>query len=94
MIAQAAGNVDVSKIVLVDDDLRRTFVSSNQVRADGIAPDADVTLAKINIPKRVAKASRRIGMVGPILEVTPFDEFGNRIFSMQGPDGRIDVSRG
>jgi predicted esterase len=94
LIAQAAGNVDVSKVVLVDDDLRRTFVSSNQVRADGIAPDADVTLAKINIPKRVANASRRIGMVGPILEVTPFDEFGNRIFSMRGPDGRIDVIQG
>ncbi|MHB0955734.1 MAG: carboxylesterase family protein [Pirellulaceae bacterium] len=94
LIAQSAGNVEVSKIVLVDDDLRRTFVSSNQVRTDGIAPDADVTLARIDIPKRVAKGSRRIGMVGPIIEVTPFDEYGNRVFSMQGREGRIDVIQG
>jgi len=94
LVPQSAGNVDVSKIVLVDDDLRRTFVSSNQVRADGIAPDAELTLTKIDIPKRVAKAARRIGMVGPILEVTPFDEYGNRIFSMMGQNGRIDVVQG
>jgi predicted esterase len=94
LIAQSSGNVDVAKIVLVDDDLRRTFVSSNQVRADGIVPDNDVSLAKITIPKRVANSSRRIGMVGPILDVTPFDEFGNRIFSMQGQEGRIDVIQG
>ncbi len=43
-----AGNVDVSKIVLVDDDLRRTFVSSNNVRTDGLAADADVSMAKIH----------------------------------------------
>ena len=26
--------------------------------------------------------------------MTPFDEFGNRIFSMQGQEGRIDVVQG
>ena len=91
---KGAGNVDVAKIVLVDDDLRRTFVSSNQVRTDGLAADADIVLAKIRIPKRVARVSRRIASVGPIIEVTPFDEFGNRIFSMQGQNGRIDVVQG
>lgn len=94
LVAQAAGNVDVSKIVLVDDDLRRTFVSSNQVRADGIAPDVDVALMRINIRKRVANSSRRIGMVGPVLEISPFDEFGNRVFSMQGENGPINVIQG
>jgi predicted esterase len=33
-------------------------------------------------------------MVGPIIEVTPFDEYGNRVFSMQGREGRIDVIQG
>jgi predicted esterase len=94
LIPQAAGNVDVAKIVLVDDDLRRTFVSSNQVRSDGIAPAADTALVRIDIPKRVAKTSRRIGLVGPILEVSPFDEFGNRVFTMQGRDGAMEVVQG
>jgi predicted esterase len=92
--AKSAGNVEVSKIVLVDDDLRRTFVSSNQVRTDGISADADLVVAKLPIPKRVAKGTRRIGLVGPIIEITPFDEFGNRTFSMRGPNGRLDVIQG
>ncbi len=91
---KGGGNVDVRKIVLVDDDLRRTFVSSNNVRSDGIAADDGVSLAKINISKRIARNARRIGAVGSILRVTPFDEFGNRIFSMRGRDGRIDVVQG
>ncbi|MBM4093685.1 MAG: hypothetical protein FJ276_30405, partial [Planctomycetes bacterium] len=89
-----SGNVDVAKIVLVDDQLRRTFVSSNQVRADGLAADGDVGVEEIKVPKRVAQVGRRIGSVGPILEVTPFDEVGNRIFSMQSLQGRIDVVQG
>lgn len=88
------GNVDVRKIVLVDDDLRRTFVSSNNVRTDGLAAEEDVSLVRIALDKPVARNARRIGAVGPILEVTPFDQYGNRMFSMLGHDGRIDVIQG
>ncbi len=94
LVAQPAGNVDVEKILLVDDDLRVTFVSTNQVRTGGIAPDTGIPMAKIMVPKRVASSSRRIGMVGSILQITPFDEYGNRVFSIQGPNGRIDVIQG
>jgi len=87
-------NVAVTKIVLLDDGLRRTFVSSNQVRAGGLAPGDDAALIKIRIPKRVAQGGRRISSVGPILQVTPFDAYGNRIFSMRGPRGRVDVIQG
>lgn len=90
----SGGNVDVRKIVLVDDNLRRTFVSSNNVRTDGLAAEDDVSVVKIEITKPVARGPRRIGAVGPIIEVTPFDEYGNRVFSMQGPNGRIDVVQG
>ncbi len=91
---KGGGNVAVRKIVLVDDDLRRTFVSSNNVRADGIAADDGTSQVKIRISKPVARSARRIGSVGDILRVTPFDEFGNRIFSMRGRQGRIDVVQG
>ena len=91
---KSAGNVDVRKIVLVDDNLRRTYVSSNMVMPGGVAADAEISMEKIVIDKRVAQVGRRLGGVGPILEVTPFDEFGNRIFSMQSEMGRIDVIQG
>jgi predicted esterase len=92
--AKSAGKVDVRKIVLVDDNLRRTFVSSNLVLPGGVAADADISLEKIVIDKRIAQVGRRLGGIGPILEVTPFDEFGNRIFSMQSESGRLDVIQG
>lgn len=88
------GNVAVRKIVFVDDDLRRTFVSSNNVRAGGVAVDGKVSKEKITISKPVARGPRRISAVGPILNVAPFDEFGNRVFSMRGPNGRVDVIQG
>jgi predicted esterase len=91
---KSSGNVDVRKIVLVDDNLRRTFVSSNNVMPGGVAADAEIALEKIVIDKRVARVGRRLGGVGPIVEVTPFDEFGNRIFSMQSESGRLDVIQG
>jgi predicted esterase len=95
MVKQStSGAVSVKKIVLVDDGLRRTFVSSNQVRAGGVAPGRDVILTEIPIKKPVANTGRTLGAVGPILEVTPFDEFGNRVFSMQAPKGRLDVVQG
>lgn len=87
-------NVKVAKIVLVDDGLRRSFVSSDQVRTGGLAPDGDAAPLKIRIAKRVAQGGRRISSVGPIIQVTPFDEYGNRIFSMRGPRGQVDVVQG
>ncbi len=92
--AKSSGKIDVRKIVLVDDNLRRTFVSSNLVLPGGVAADADISLEKIVIDKRIAQVGRRLGGVGPILDVTPFDEFGNRIFSMQSESGRLDVIQG
>ncbi len=91
---KGGGNVDVRKIVFVDNDLWRTFVSSNNVRTDGLAAGDDLNFTRIQIDKKIARSARRIGGVGPILQVTPFDEFGNRIFSMMGPNGRMDIVQG
>ncbi len=91
--AKLAGGVDVRPILLIDNGLKRTFVSKQQVvgideRAAGGAPES------IRIEQRVAKAGARIGSIGPILGVTPFDEFGRRIFSMSTVGGRADVVQG
>lgn len=86
------GNVDVKQIVIVDDDLRRVFFSSYQAKA--IEPGAPAANERIKIEQRVASGGRRIGAVGPIVAVQPFDAFGRRIFVMAGPKGNIEVIQG
>ena len=86
-----AGQVKVRQIVFVDDELRRTFFSQIQVQA--VVP-SQLNLEKIRIEQRVAKGNRRIAAVGPIVRVTPFDEWGRRIFTMNTSGGPIDVIQG
>ncbi len=90
--APGAGEVRVESILVVDDGLRRTFVSSRRVRA--ILDDAVDQPIKIRVWQNDAKRGAIIGRVGRQLGVTPFDEFGRRIFKIQGRDGPISVVQG
>lgn len=87
----AAGQVKVRQIVFVDDQLRRTFFS--QIQVQSVVP-SQLNLEKIAIDQRVAKGSRRVAAVGPIIRVTPFDEWGRRIFTMNTAQGPIDIIQG
>ena len=79
-------------IIIVDDGLRRTFVRDLDVAA--VAESPATADERILIKQPVAEAGRQIGIVGPILGVTPFDKWGRRTFSMQGPQGQLDVIQG
>ena len=88
----SADQVAAKPIVLIDDHWRRIFVPNSQVASFAVAPAAGHE--KITIPQRVAKAGRKIHSVGAIIKITPFDEFGRRTFSMQGPRGPLDIIQG
>ena len=88
-----SGPVGLKQIVICDDQLRRIFVGTNQV-ATAPAPKPAATIDKFVIPQRVAIAGRHVGSVGPIVRVTPFDEWGRRIFTMASTDGNIDIVQG
>ncbi len=79
-------------IVLVDDGLRRTFVRDLDIAA--VAEGPAVADERILIKQPVAEGGLQIGNVGPILGVTPWDKWGRRTFSMQGPRGQLDVIQG
>jgi pimeloyl-ACP methyl ester carboxylesterase len=86
------GEVAVTPLVVVDDGLRRTFIHFSQ-----IAKELEPTTAKdvrIHIYQPVAETGGTIGRVGRALQVTPFDEFGRRIYKMQGPSGVLPVVQG
>ncbi|MDX1948439.1 MAG: alpha/beta hydrolase-fold protein [Pirellulaceae bacterium] len=91
--ANPLGGNGPKQILLCDDQLRRIFVGTNQV-ATAPAPKPATTIDKFNIPQRVAVAGRHVGSVGPIVRVTPFDEWGRRIFSMNSTEGIIDIVQG
>jgi predicted esterase len=87
----AAAPVLARPIVLIDDDLRRIFVSSWQVQS---AVAQHTPVERIRIDQRTAISARRVAAVGPILRITPWDEFGRRILSMNTQDGPIHVVQG
>ena len=80
-------------VVFVDDLLRRTYFPARQVRADGYVSE-NIPVEKIRIPKRVANSTKRIGAVGPVIKVEPFDKFGNRTYTMQTGNGPFSVIQG
>ncbi len=83
-----------TKIVLIDDVLRHTFVPENQVRPGGLQFGPGPAQERFEIPKRVARSGSRIKSVGQFLEVEPFDEYGNRLVRMNTPKGPINIIQG
>jgi predicted esterase len=87
------GEIDNRLIVLVDDGLRRTFVCTYQVRE--ARESEPLAMTRIKVKQRVADGKiRRVGMVGPILKVEPFDDWGRRTFTMQTADGPLPIIQG
>jgi predicted esterase len=79
-------------IEMCDDDLRRTMFPKRLVsKVDPAAPPRWETF-KLKQP--VAENGLPVATIGPIVELTPFDDWGHRIFSMQTNNGRADVIQG
>jgi len=83
----------VRPVLLIDDGLRRTFVPTASV-AKLQEMDAGEVPEKIRIHQRVAQGGNRLGSLGPILSMTPFDDFGRRTFSMMTDKGPVHVIQG
>ena len=86
-----SGGTKVTNIIFVDNGLSRTFVSSKDRRTFSTEP---INMSKIRVDKRVASGNKRIGGVGPVIKVHPWDKFGNRVYSFSTPRGPLDVIQG
>lgn len=83
----------IRMILMVDDELRRTFVPKRQVRE--VLPDAAAPMVeRFNIKQRIPSGGRMVKSIGPIVRIEPFDDFGRRIFTFNAPSGPIDVIQG
>ena len=92
VIAAAGGaGKGTRTIIMVDDGLRRVFVSSYQdVNLLESPPPGD----RIKIDQPVARRGATIATVGPAVRITPFDDHGRRVFSMNTIKGQVDVVQG
>ncbi len=87
-----AGEVPVTPLLVIDDGLRRTFIHSFMV-AKVLEPTSAKDV-RINIWQPVAAAGAGIGSIGRALQVTPFDNFGRRVYKMQTAGGVFSIVQG
>lgn len=87
---------DSEKLQLIDfldDELRRTFFSERLVR-EVRQEENRRTDEVFAIRQRVSRGGSTIRTVGQPLQITPFDEFGRRVFTMATGKGPVDVIQG
>ncbi len=80
-------------ILLMDDDLSRTFVSKRLVKAVP-QEEAGQGEEKFSLHQRAMRNGQIIRSVGPAMRLQPFDEFGRRIFTMYTVKGPVDIIQG
>ena len=79
-------------ILVVDDNLRRTFVPKQHlVEILDPMPEPQV---RIKLWQNTAQSTSIVGVLGPSIRITPFDEYGRRIYEMQTSDGPLAVVQG
>jgi predicted esterase len=87
-----SGEVVLAPILVVDDGLRRTYIHTFQVSQ--VLEQASTRPIRIRVWQDVAEHGAGIGRAGQAVRVTPFDEYGRRIYEMQTPDGLLSVVQG
>ena len=93
---KGTGNTELKQILIVDNQLTRTFVPTKQLAKD-FGKQAAVGLERIPLFQRIPSSGNAISVVGmPLPPIDdPFDEFGHRIYRMVGPRNRpIEVVQG
>lgn len=79
-------------ILLIDDDLRKTYIAKAQVLA---STPFETRPEKIEIPQIVApdRAAQMVS-VGRLTNVTPFNSYGRRLVTVATPLGPRDIHQG
>ncbi len=91
--AAAAGQTQVRPIWLIDDGLRRIYIHGKSMSQGNPVDVADPSQA-IELRQSKPLGGKAVEGLGSILGVSPFNEFGRRQLTMQGPDGPVDVIQG
>jgi len=80
-------------IVMCDTELKRIFIPDRQIRNVLEGPGSDPPVV-FHLKQKGLASPQKVNNVGGVLRVTPFDEFGRRVFAIAGPSGPIEVVQG
>ena len=87
------GEGPLQLILLLDDDLSRTFVPKRLVKAVQQEQGGQAE-EKLLINQRTMRGGQIIRSVGPAVSILPFDEFGRRTFTMYTVRGNVPIIQG
>ena len=90
----AVNSEQLQTIAVLDDNLRRTFVSERLVQEVHCGAKGARSTRSFTIRQRVVRSGQAIAAVGPPLGIEPFDEFGRRTFTMGTNKGAVPVIQG
>ena len=79
-------------IVLVDNQITRSYVSLHQVQE--VIDNAGEVVTKFDIPQPVARGGRRVASLGRVLKTEPWDNWGRRTIKLLIAGGPADVIQG
>ncbi len=88
----SAGEIRTTPILIVDDGLRRTYIRRTQVAE--VIDESDPPTIRLPVWQNHADKGSMLGIVGRPTNVTPFDEYGRRIYEMPSANGTISVVQG
>jgi len=79
------GEVDVRPIWMIDDGLRRTYVYKSSMVAEATAVEGPSQ--KIEFWQPAPLGGKIVAGLGPILGMSPFNDYGRRMVNVRGPEG-------
>ncbi len=89
------GEIQAKPILFLDDELRITYFHKSKLAN---APPLSFDPMRIIMPNDTKRASPRthnaLGVLGNTVGLTPFDEYGRRVFSTQTQKGMKDIIQG
>ncbi|MCG8449516.1 MAG: peptidase, partial [Pirellulales bacterium] len=83
---------EATPILLVNDELRRVYVPKYFFVS--VIDEGREKLEKFKPWQNISQSGSGISSVGPSLGITPFDEFGRRIYRMQTKNGPLAIVQG
>lgn len=91
--ASAERNDPLQLIVVIDDDLRRTYVPKSQVR-EVKNEEASEVKETFRIRQPATFGGKQVKSVGGTVRLDPFDDFGRRTFVMNTMQGSTEIVQG
>ncbi len=88
------GNTEIKPILMIDDGMRRTYVTKRRVPPENINRDAELNRYETFYLDQRLASTQQIGVVGGFQILIPFNEHGRRTIQIGTPKGPVEIVQG